>query len=524
MTVDINTQYKPKIGVWEITYACNMRCQHCGSICGEPLPDELTAKEALALCDDLGELGMERITLSGGEPFMRPDWPQIAMRLTQNGITTNAISNGWFFTETLVQKAIQSGIVNIGISLDGYGSGHDKIRKKGSWERSIKALALMKKMKMHTAVITSINRENIKDLAQLKKLLVKLGVERWQIQLAMPMGNLLEHPELIVTPTDLTEVVDFLLHTKEENQLILDLGDNIGYCSGAEEILRRRVSDKVNKKHMHKPLWQGCPAAKQVIGIRANGAISPCLSLRDDGYIEDNIRHTPLKTIWSRSGAFKKIRSLCGDDMQSFCRTCPHAGTCLGGCTSAKTFFHQGAQENSFCLFRIEIEAAEYDSAADLIALARKSIAQNQYHHALVYIEKALVMEPNRIEALKLAGFICFFLNRFDASLKYNEQALLLDPEDTYALCGKGMCLTRLDRIDEGIATMRKAMQLADKNFMDPYYDLAVVFLEQERLDEARKVLDQGCAKNPAFLPNARLLYKRIRDKTLSKEKMPVTA
>jgi len=43
----------------------------------------------------LAELGVERLTLSGGEPFIRSDWANIAKRLTQNGIIVNAISNGW---------------------------------------------------------------------------------------------------------------------------------------------------------------------------------------------------------------------------------------------------------------------------------------------------------------------------------------------------------------------------------------------------------------------------------------------
>ena len=71
-------EYQLKTGVWEITMACNMRCGHCGSSCAERLPDELTTDEALRLCDDLAELELKRITLSGGEPFLREDWYKIA--------------------------------------------------------------------------------------------------------------------------------------------------------------------------------------------------------------------------------------------------------------------------------------------------------------------------------------------------------------------------------------------------------------------------------------------------------------
>ena len=46
-------KFYPEIVVWEITFACNMRCIHCGTAAGKRRPDELTTVEALNLIDDL---------------------------------------------------------------------------------------------------------------------------------------------------------------------------------------------------------------------------------------------------------------------------------------------------------------------------------------------------------------------------------------------------------------------------------------------------------------------------------------
>ena len=75
------TQYFPKYAVWELTFACNMRCRHCGSGAGgvrNRRHGELSTERALELCDELAALGNERITLSGGELLLRRDWDQIA--------------------------------------------------------------------------------------------------------------------------------------------------------------------------------------------------------------------------------------------------------------------------------------------------------------------------------------------------------------------------------------------------------------------------------------------------------------
>ena len=126
--------------VWEITMGCNMRCKHCGSSCAEALPDELNTSEALEVCDQLKDLGLKVITLSGGEPTTRSDWHIIAKRLVDNGIITSIITNGWLIDENFIHNAITSGIRSVCLSIDGLEKTHDFIRRSGSFNKSIKAL------------------------------------------------------------------------------------------------------------------------------------------------------------------------------------------------------------------------------------------------------------------------------------------------------------------------------------------------------------------------------------------------
>lgn len=72
-----------KYVVWGNHTSCNMNCMHCASSSGKPIPNELSTAESLQLCDELGAHGVTRATLSGGEPFMQPDWADIADRVTR---------------------------------------------------------------------------------------------------------------------------------------------------------------------------------------------------------------------------------------------------------------------------------------------------------------------------------------------------------------------------------------------------------------------------------------------------------
>ena len=129
-------EYKPVTAVWEVTMGCNMRCGHCGSSCAGALPGELSTDEALDLCDQIAELGLRWITLSGGEPLTRKDTPKLVKRLSRNGVKVNIITNGWLLDEEMAKKLKKSGISTVAISIDGTPKIHDSVRKEGAFEHA----------------------------------------------------------------------------------------------------------------------------------------------------------------------------------------------------------------------------------------------------------------------------------------------------------------------------------------------------------------------------------------------------
>ena len=79
--------YRPALAVWELTLACDHRCIHCGPRAGEARPDELTTDEALALVDDLAEIGVGEVVLIGGEAYLRNDFILIIRRIRERGMS-----------------------------------------------------------------------------------------------------------------------------------------------------------------------------------------------------------------------------------------------------------------------------------------------------------------------------------------------------------------------------------------------------------------------------------------------------
>ncbi len=120
-------KYLVKDATIAVTYRCNSRCRMC-NIWQIKNPGDLPLKYFYNLSGKL-----KYINLTGGEPFLRPDLPEIVriikkvspkaqIIISSNGLATDLIVKQ-------VEKIIQiDDSIGLRISLDGIGEVHDKIR------------------------------------------------------------------------------------------------------------------------------------------------------------------------------------------------------------------------------------------------------------------------------------------------------------------------------------------------------------------------------------------------------------
>jgi radical SAM protein with 4Fe4S-binding SPASM domain len=490
--------------------ACTMRCRHCGSACATGLPDELTTAEALALSDDLAALGTRLVTLSGGEPLLRDDWHLLARRLTDRGVTVNIISNGWLIDEGAIDRAIEGRLDNIGVSLDGMEATHDFIRCAGSFRRVVASLDRVRSRGIPTAVVTTLMKPNLPDLDALYRLLVDLGVERWQLQIGAPMGSMAEHRDEVIDPEEVATILEFARSKHGEGRLGVVLSDCLGYFT--------RISTELRAAQFGPgATWTGCPAGRYGLGVRHNGDICGCTSMRDDRFIEGNVRETPLRELWHRPGAFAWNRDRSRESLSGFCRYCQFADLCLAGCSSLRLAMGDEEGEYTHCAHRVAIERLfpKVDAVRSLDRLsarAHRAADLGLFEIADRCLRRALEMAPADPGLLELAGYVSFRIGDWERCRRLNEGILARDPENRYALKGLGLALARLGSIDRGIAALRRAVELSDRDFMDPYHDLAVVLCEQDLLAEAMTVLEAGRELSDDFRRSSDGLYQAVAE------------
>lgn len=99
--------------IFEVTQRCNHTCRHCYNVWNPPgdyPTDELSTDETLALLRKaLDEADCRHVTLTGGEPLLRPDLPQMLDLLRERGVASTIISNGRLLEEPTVVELLDRG-------------------------------------------------------------------------------------------------------------------------------------------------------------------------------------------------------------------------------------------------------------------------------------------------------------------------------------------------------------------------------------------------------------------------------
>jgi len=333
--------YKLEIVGWEITLRCNLQCLHCGSSAGPSSTRtcELDLEECKSVVRQLVALGTSRIVLSGGEPFLCDHWEPLAQFICDQGIYLQFVSNGTLIDDNLSRK-LQNlpGKVAVGLSLDGaVPETHENLRNSpGLFQKVLRAIKLLRVHGIPVAVITTVHKDNLAELRGLYKLLLQSGVYVWQIQLAMPSGRMSDHPEMVLSGEESLSLARFIARVRDEGNLRVVAGDNLGYYNSLEIKLRES-------------LWTGCPAGIRALGIRSNGDVTGCLSLQETA-AEGNVREKSLAEIWLNPELFSYNRKFKISDLEGECKDCKFGSLCRGGCSFLCKSLTGEYHNNPLCL------------------------------------------------------------------------------------------------------------------------------------------------------------------------------
>ena len=124
-----------------LTYRCPMRCQMC-NIWQNPTDrnEELTAADLRSLPK------LKFINLTGGEPFIREDLPEIVEECFRHTPRIVISTSGWY-EDRVIELASRFPKIGIRISIEGLSEKNDELRgRQGGFDKGLRTLLTLRQM------------------------------------------------------------------------------------------------------------------------------------------------------------------------------------------------------------------------------------------------------------------------------------------------------------------------------------------------------------------------------------------
>ena len=307
---------------WESTLRCNVHCLHCGSDCSSEVTPDMPAEDFLRVIDQSVTPHVNPhkvlIIISGGEPLMRKDLAQVGAALKQRGYPWGMVTNGLALTEKRFKELLAAGLRSMAISFDGLELNHNWLRQHPlAFEGATRAIKLAAAYNSQLStliwdVVTCVNQRTIHQLDEMQQYLWSIGVRNWRLITIDPMGRAAENPELILTPEQHRQVLDYIREKRKQ-------GLHISYsCEGFMPDYELEV-----RNHLFH-----CAAGVSVASILIDGSISACTSVRGK-YYQGNIYKDDFWEVWENG--FEPYRNRKWMKKLEPCNNCKLFRYCEGG-------------------------------------------------------------------------------------------------------------------------------------------------------------------------------------------------
>jgi radical SAM protein with 4Fe4S-binding SPASM domain len=368
---------RPYVISWNLTYRCNLACEHCYlDAGGAPRVDtdnfadrsELATDECFKVIDDIAAFAPECLTiLTGGEPLLRRDILDIVQRAAERGLWVVVGTNGVRITENVARRLAEAGARGLSLSLDALDPDrHDRFRKvRGAWRNTVEGAEILTRTGLPFIVQTTAGSHNLGELDAIADFAHdRLAAKVWNLYFLVPTGR----GQFVsdITPAQYDEVLAALyrIQQKYNGRMLVNAkcaphyiktvlehasigsgntgssstgssstgSSSTGSSSTGSGTGTGTSTDAATDPPQSLPIRTyaggagGCPAGTHYMGIRPNGDLTPCPYLP---VFAGNLRSAKLADLWASSDLFVDIRRRAS--LGGRCGACELNARC-GGC------------------------------------------------------------------------------------------------------------------------------------------------------------------------------------------------
>ena len=167
---------KPHHAQWMITRKCNYRCRGC-NVWKEQDTRELSTEEVKRGLDILKDLGIVELVISGGDPLLRKDAPEI-IKHASNLFVTTVYDNGSMAKQNL--EALRN-VDFVAISIDSLDPEKNDYIKAipGAWKKAMDAVESLHSEGINVSVTPTISQLNLYEIVDITNYFTQKGIPVW---------------------------------------------------------------------------------------------------------------------------------------------------------------------------------------------------------------------------------------------------------------------------------------------------------------------------------------------------------
>ncbi len=258
-TVNNYARKRPFCVSFEITRSCNARCKHC-HLRGR-IPEDLASPERFGQI--ARELNPIVVQISGGEPLMRPDLPDIvrAVRRPDRAPYVDITTNGTLLTKEKYHELRALGIDQFGISLDYPDERHDDFRGVAGLFRRIESLIeSLEGEKKAITLLCVVQKDNFRDLVGMVEL-----AHRWSVNINFSTYTWLRtsNKDYVLSRADIHDL-------KPIAERALELGRSYRNLYTSSHVFKKMIEFFENESIPR------CRAGSRFMVVNPDGTLSPC--------------------------------------------------------------------------------------------------------------------------------------------------------------------------------------------------------------------------------------------------------